>query len=78
MRTEALALALLLPAAALAHQATVSYSELDVSGREVRGELRFSLADVRTQMEISDLQHLPAPGSHKFRVTRSHYGITTS
>ena len=68
LRTEALALALLLPAAALAHQATVSYSELDVQGREVRGELRFSLADVRTQMEIPDLQHLPAPALRRLLV----------
>jgi hydrogenase/urease accessory protein HupE len=49
LRTEALAIGLLLPAAAVAHQATVSYSELDVHGREITGELRFALADVRNQ-----------------------------
>lgn len=49
MRTEALTIGLLLPAAAVAHQATVSYSELDVHGPEITGELRFALADVRNQ-----------------------------
>ena len=56
MRTEALALTLLFPAVALAHQATVSYSELDVKEDEVTGELRFALADLRTQLEVPDLQ----------------------
>ncbi|MCA1827712.1 MAG: HupE/UreJ family protein [Myxococcales bacterium] len=49
MRTEALLATALLPIAAVAHQATVSYSELDVHGREITGELRFALADVRNQ-----------------------------
>jgi hydrogenase/urease accessory protein HupE len=49
LRTEALLAAALVPAAAVAHQATVSYSELDVHGREITGELRFALADVRNQ-----------------------------
>ncbi len=51
-------LALLLPAAALAHQTSVSFSELSVHGREVRGTLRFALADVRTQVEV-DPRRLP-------------------
>ena len=51
--------ALLLPCAALAHQTSVSYSELEVRGREVRGTLRFSLSDLRTQVEV-DPAHLPA------------------
>ena len=54
-----LAAALLLPCAALAHQTSVSYSELEVRGREVRGTLRFSLSDLRTQVEV-DPAHLPA------------------
>jgi len=56
---RALLLALLVPAAAWAHQTSVSYSELAVQGREVRGTLRFSLADLRTQLEV-DPQRLPA------------------
>jgi hypothetical protein len=54
------AAALLLPAAALAHQATVSYSDLTVRGRSVEGVLRFSLADLRTQMQLEPPE-LPAP-----------------
>ena len=61
MRTSVAVLAALVPAAALAHQATVSYSELDVRGREVSGELRFALADLRMQIEIADPLHPPAP-----------------
>ncbi|HEY4769763.1 MAG TPA: HupE/UreJ family protein, partial [Myxococcales bacterium] len=59
MRT--LLLVLLLPAAALAHQSTVSFSELTVRGREVGGVLRFSLADLRTQMRLEDPRHPPLP-----------------
>ena len=59
MRAGILA-ALLLPPAAAAHQATVSYSELDVDGREVRGELRFALNDLRPQLEIEP-SRVPAP-----------------
>jgi len=51
--------------AAVAHQATVSYSELDVKGREVTGELRFALADLRTQIEIVDLRHPPVPAMQR-------------
>jgi hydrogenase/urease accessory protein HupE len=51
--------ALLGPRAAPAHQASVSYSELDVRGREVRGTLRFALADLRTLIEV-DAQRLPS------------------
>lgn len=51
--------ALFLPCAALAHQTSVSYSELEVRGREVRGTLRFALSDLRTQVEV-DPAHLPA------------------
>jgi len=55
------ALLLLLPAAAAAHQTSVSYSELSVRGREVDGVLRFSLADLRTQLQIEDPRHPPLP-----------------
>lgn len=48
MRKLALLL-LLAPAAALAHATSISYSELSVDGSTVRGELRFSLADLQTQ-----------------------------
>ena len=41
--------ALLLPAAAGAHQATVSYSELEVHGAQVQAQLRFSLVDLKSQ-----------------------------
>ena len=51
--------ALLLPCAALAHQTSVSYSELEVRGREVRGTLRFALSDLRTLVEV-DPARLPA------------------
>ncbi len=44
------AVVLLFPSLALAHQVTVSYSELDVRGRSAEGTLRFALADLRTQM----------------------------
>ena len=50
---------LLLPCAALAHQTSVSYSELEVRGREVRGTLRFALPDLRAQVEV-DPARLPA------------------
>jgi hydrogenase/urease accessory protein HupE len=53
-------LGLLLPCAALAHQTSASFSELDVHGREVDGVLRFALADLRTQMVI-DPANLPVP-----------------
>jgi len=55
-----LVLLLLAPSAALAHQISVSFSELAVRGREVDGLLRFALPDLRAQMEI-DPQHLPLP-----------------
>ncbi len=51
--------ALLFPCTALAHQTSVSYSELEVRGHEVRGTLRFALADLRTQVEV-DPERLPA------------------
>ncbi len=51
-------LLLLYPAAAFAHQISVSFSELTVEGRDVGGVLRFALADLRTQMEI-DPRRLP-------------------
>ena len=60
MRAFLLAL-LLLPAAALAHQSTVSFSELTVRGREVQGVVRFSLADLRAQMRLEDPRHPPLP-----------------
>jgi hydrogenase/urease accessory protein HupE len=58
---RALWLALLLPAAALAHQASISYSELKPRGREVDGTLRFALADLRTQLQIDDVRAPPVP-----------------
>jgi hydrogenase/urease accessory protein HupE len=58
---RALWLALLLPAAALAHQPSVSFSELAVRGREIDGVVRFSLADLRTQLQLEDLTHPPVP-----------------
>lgn len=57
MRPLAAAL-LLLPSAALAHQAAVSYSELEVQGREVEGVLRFARADLRLQ-GVADPLTLP-------------------
>jgi hydrogenase/urease accessory protein HupE len=57
---RALALALLLPASALAHQASISYGELRPRGREVDATLRFALADLRTQLRIEDPLHPPA------------------
>jgi len=58
---RALLVVLLLPVAALAHQPTVSFSELTVRGREVQGVIRFSLADLRTQMRLEDPRHPPLP-----------------
>ena len=58
---RALWVALLLPAAALAHQPSVSYSELRPRGREVAGTLRFALADLRTQVRIDDPRDPPVP-----------------
>jgi hydrogenase/urease accessory protein HupE len=52
---------LLLPAAALAHQSSVSYGELSVHGREVAGVLRFSLTDLRSQMQLQDPSAPPLP-----------------
>jgi hydrogenase/urease accessory protein HupE len=49
----------LLSGAAVAHQTTVSYSELEVQGSAVAATLRFSLADLRGQMQL-DPQALPA------------------
>ena len=57
MRTEAL-LVLLLSPAAFAHQTSVSFSELDVHGREVQALFRFAAADLRTQMDVADPLHL--------------------
>ncbi|HEY5676771.1 MAG TPA: hypothetical protein VIR81_08300, partial [Myxococcales bacterium] len=51
--------ALLLAPAALAHQPSVSFSELSVRGREVSGVLRFSIWDLRAQMRIDDPAHPP-------------------
>lgn len=58
---RALWLLLLLPASALAHQASVSYSELRPRGREVAGTLRFALSDLRTQARIEDPREPPVP-----------------
>jgi hydrogenase/urease accessory protein HupE len=60
MRAAAVALLLAAPAA-LAHQPSVSFSELSVRGREVSGALRFSIWDLRTQMRIDDPAHPPLP-----------------
>src|SRR5260221_243383 len=59
MRRLALLL-LVLPAVAAAHQTSLSYSELGVRGAEVAGVLRFSLADLRTQIVLQP-PALPAP-----------------
>src|SRR5256885_6550485 len=52
---------LFLPAAALAHQISISYSELSPRGREVSATLRFALADLRTQMRLEDPRAPPIP-----------------
>jgi HupE/UreJ protein len=54
-------LALLLPTAAIAHQTSVSFSELTVRGREVEGAIRFSLTDLRTQLRLDDPRYPPLP-----------------
>jgi hydrogenase/urease accessory protein HupE len=51
----------LLPAAAFAHQPSISYSELQAHGREVTGILRFSLTDLRGQMRLEDPRSPPLP-----------------
>ena len=56
-----LPLLLLLPATALAHQPSVSYSELQVRGDGIDGTLRFALADLRLQMRIEDPRQPPVP-----------------
>jgi hydrogenase/urease accessory protein HupE len=56
---RALVLALLVAPAALAHQPSVSFSELSVRGREISGVLRFSIWDLRAQMRIDDPAHPP-------------------
>jgi hydrogenase/urease accessory protein HupE len=56
-----LCIALLLPAAALAHQPSISYSELSARGREIDGTLRFALADLRLQLRIDDAAEPPIP-----------------
>jgi hydrogenase/urease accessory protein HupE len=55
------ALVALLPAAALAHQPSISYSELRARGSEVTAILRFSLADLRGQMRLEDPRAPPLP-----------------
>src|SRR2546428_2077160 len=52
---------LFLPVAALAHQSSISYSELSPRGREVSATLRFALADLRTQMKLEDPRAPPIP-----------------
>ena len=56
-----LSLLLLLPATALAHQPSVSYSELAAHGSEIEGTLRFPLADLRGQMRLDDPRAPPLP-----------------
>ena len=56
-----LPLLLLLPATALAHQPSVSYSELAAHGSEIEGTLRFPLADLRGQMRLDDPRAPPLP-----------------
>ncbi len=58
---RALCLALLLPAAALAHQPSISFSELTIRGREIDGVVRLALADLRTQLQLEDPAHPPVP-----------------
>lgn len=57
--TRVALLVALCPLAALAHQNSLSYSELTVRGARVEGRLRFSLADLRTQLPV-DPAALPA------------------
>jgi hydrogenase/urease accessory protein HupE len=53
---KALLLCLLLsPLAAGAHQASVSFSELEIHDAKVDGTLRFALADLRPQIEVEPL-----------------------
>src|SRR3954469_11884845 len=54
-------LALVLPATALAHQPSISYSELRTRGREIDATLRFALADLRPQVRINDVCDPPVP-----------------
>jgi hydrogenase/urease accessory protein HupE len=56
-----LCLSLLLPTAALAHQPSVSFSELAVRGSELDGVVRFALADLRTQLQLEDPRRPPVP-----------------
>ena len=65
---RAFSVALLLAPAALAHQPSVSYSELSVRGREISGVLRFSLSDLRAQMRIDDPSDPPLPALQRLVV----------
>src|SRR5690349_14301365 len=56
---RALALALLVAPAALAHQPSVSFSELSVRGREISGVRRCSIWGLRAQVRIDDPAHPP-------------------
>ncbi|HZX96851.1 MAG TPA: HupE/UreJ family protein [Myxococcales bacterium] len=58
---RATCLLLLAAPAALAHQPSVSFSELSVRGREVAGVLRFSIWDLRATMRIDDPAHPQLP-----------------
>ena len=58
---RALWLALLIPTAALAHQPSVSFSELHPRGRGIEGTLHFALGDLRSQMRIEDVRDAPVP-----------------
>ncbi len=58
---RALWVALLIPAAALAHQTSVSFSELWPRGREIEGTLHFALTDLRSQMRIEEAKDAPVP-----------------
>ena len=48
----------LVPCAALAHQTSISYSELAVRGREIRAQFQFALADLKSQMDTPDALHV--------------------
>ncbi|HYS10890.1 MAG TPA: HupE/UreJ family protein [Myxococcales bacterium] len=54
-------LALLAAGAALAHQPSLSYSELRVRDRGIECTLRISLADLRTRIRIEDPRAPPVP-----------------
>jgi len=74
---RALALALLLPLSALAHQASLSFSELHPRGREIEGTLRFALSDLRSQLAIEDPAAAPVPALTRLLVEPYRIKVAT-